>query len=148
MHDRAPMGSITSKSPLELVCIDLHLDACQGGFDCISILMDQFTRFAWAWATHNKVGKTAAECLGSPGLATQPNSTPYHPRGNLVEKLNRTLLQMLRTLGEKEKENCEHHLPHVSTCTTVLSTKQQASPLTTCCMVVTPTSLLTSSLAS
>lgn len=37
--ERAPMGSIRSNAPLELVCIDfLHLESCKGGFDCLMTL--------------------------------------------------------------------------------------------------------------
>ena len=43
------------------------------------------------------------------------NTTPYHPMGDgQVERCNRTIINMLKALPEREKKNWKYHLPKLS----------------------------------
>ncbi|XP_030615062.1 uncharacterized protein LOC115801406 [Archocentrus centrarchus] len=99
----------------------------------VLVITDHFTKYAVAIPTPNQRAQTVAKCLwenfivhyGLPEklLSDQGadfesrtikelcelvgmrkvRTTPYHPRGNPVERFNRTLLQMLGTLDKSDK---------------------------------------------
>ncbi len=99
----------------------------------ILVITDSFTKYAVAVPTPNQKARTVAKCLwenlivhyGFPerlhsdqgpdfesriikelcGISSiqKIRTTPYHPRGDPVERFNRTLLDMLGTLEEKDK---------------------------------------------
>ena len=60
----APLVSISTTQPLELVCMDfLSLETSKGGFECILVITDHFTRYACAFPTRNMTAKTTADIL-------------------------------------------------------------------------------------
>ncbi|KAK7945555.1 hypothetical protein WMY93_001283 [Mugilogobius chulae] len=116
----------------------------------ILVLTDHFTKFAVAIPTPNQKARTVAKCLwdnfivyyGIPDRIhtdqgqdfesklikelcevagiQKSRTTPYHPRGNPVERFNRTLLSMLGTLEEKQKSKWKDYvkpLVHAYNCT-------------------------------
>ncbi|XP_061593076.1 uncharacterized protein LOC133457765 [Cololabis saira] len=116
----------------------------------ILVITDHFTKYALAIPTPNQKATTVAKCLwdhfivhyGFPeklhsdqgpdfesrtikelcvmaGIK-KTRTTPYHPKGNPVERFNRTLLQMLGTLDNKDKSHWRDYvkpLAHAYNCT-------------------------------
>lgn len=116
----------------------------------ILVITDHFTKYALAIPTPNQKARTVAKSLWENffvhyGIPQKLHSdqgpdfesrtikelcalagihkirtTPYHPRGNPVERFNRTLLDMLGTLAEQEKSHWKDFvkpLVHAYNCT-------------------------------
>ena len=62
--DTAPLVSIHTSQPLELVCMDfLTIEPCKGGIENVLVITDHFTRYAQAYTTPNQTAKTTAKIL-------------------------------------------------------------------------------------
>ncbi|KAF7642191.1 hypothetical protein LDENG_00262800 [Lucifuga dentata] len=128
----------------------LSLEPDRSNIKDILVLTDHFTKYAVAVPTRNQKTQTVAKCLWENFLVhygfpekllsdqgpdfesrtikelcriagiQKVRTTPYHPRGNPVERFNRTLLQMLGTLENKDKSHWHEFvkpLVHAYNCT-------------------------------
>ena len=140
---KVPMETVTTTFPLELLCIDFLTIEWKDKKQNILVIMDHFTKFAQAIPTKDQTAKTVARVLcqehfmvyGFPEriLSDQGRdfesslvkevcalagikkcrTTPYHPSGNPVERWNRTLIGMIRSLDERQKQDWRRHLKQV-----------------------------------
>uniref|UniRef100_A0A8C5DDY6 Gypsy retrotransposon integrase-like protein 1 n=1 Tax=Gouania willdenowi TaxID=441366 RepID=A0A8C5DDY6_GOUWI len=146
----APLVNIRTSRPLELVCMDYLSVEPDGRIKDILVMTDHFTKYAIAEPTPNQKATTVAKCLWDNFLVHygiperlhsdqgtdfeskiikelcemvgihKVRTTPYHPRGNPVERFNRTLLDMLGTLSNQEKRHWKEFvkpLVHAYNCT-------------------------------
>lgn len=128
----------------------LSLEPDRSNTKDILVITDHFTKYAVAVPTRNQKAQTVARCLWENFLVHygfperlhsdqgpdfesrlikelchivgihKVRTTPYHPRGNPVERFNRTLLQMLGTLENKNKSCWKEYvrpLVHAYNCT-------------------------------
>ncbi|XP_051953222.1 retrovirus-related Pol polyprotein from transposon opus [Xyrauchen texanus] len=128
----------------------LSLEPDQSNTKNILVITDHFTKYAVAIPTRNQTAQTVAKSLWDNFLVHygfpeklhsdqgadfeshtikelckiagihKVRTTPYHPRGNPVERFNRTLLQMLGTLENEKKSRWKEFvkpLVHAYNCT-------------------------------
>lgn len=128
----------------------LSLEPDQSNTKNILVITDHFTKYAVAIPTRNQTAQTVAKSLWDHFLVHygfpeklhsdqgadfeshtikelckvagihKIRTTPYHPRGNPVERFNRTLLQMLGTLENEKKSRWKEFvkpLVHAYNCT-------------------------------
>ena len=61
---RAPLVSVKTTQPLEMLCIDfLSLETSKGGYENILVMTDHFSKFAQAFPTRNQLATTVAKVL-------------------------------------------------------------------------------------
>lgn len=128
----------------------LTLEPDSSGTKDILVITDHFKKYAVAMPTSNQKARTVAKCLWDHfivhyGIPERLHSdqgpdfesrtikelcdlagirkiqtTPHHPRGNPVERFNRTLLSMLGTLENQKKSHWREYvkpLVHAYNCT-------------------------------
>lgn len=132
MQRASKIVNIKVSGPPELVCMDfVSLEPDSKDTRNILVITDHYTKNAQAYLTRDQTVATVlwenfishygfprrlhsdqGACLESEVVSelcklagiSMSRTTPYHPRGNPVERFNRTLLDLLGTLEDKKKE--------------------------------------------
>lgn len=73
---RTSIQSIETSALFEMISVDyMHLEKCKGGEEYILVVVDHLTKYAHAYATKDKSGKTAARKLFDDTLVSHPRYT-------------------------------------------------------------------------
>ena len=139
-QQKASMLSIETTYPLELLSIDYLTIEEKGKKINLLVCQDHFTKFSQSIITKDQTAKSVAKALwneffllyGFPSKIISDQgrdfesklvkelcqlagiqkcrTTPYHPSGNCVERWNRTLISMIRSLENDKKTEWRKHL--------------------------------------
>jgi len=107
---RAPLVSIQTLQPLELVCMDfLTLEPSKGGHEYVLVITDHFTRYAQAYPCKNTSAKTTADLFFNNFVINYglPKRIHSDKGANFVGKLMTELCKMLKI----EKSNTTPYHP-------------------------------------
>ena len=107
--DRAPLVSVQSYYPLDLVCIDyLTLEPSKGNIGNVLIITDHYTKFARAIPTKNQTARTTAEALYNDFIVHFGIHNRIHSdQGANFE--SRTISELCRIIGIKKSHTTPYH---------------------------------------
>lgn len=145
VQPKAPLHPFMATYPLEVIGLDfMTLGRATDRVQNILVMIDHFTRYAWAVPTQDQTAETTAHAMWSSVIqvfgcparfhsdqganfesslvqqlcqlygASKSRTTPYHPAGNgTVERMNQTLLNMLRSLEAERQHRWPEYLPEL-----------------------------------
>ncbi len=105
----APMVSVVTTRPFELVCMDfLSLEESKGKVKNILVITDHFTRYSWAFATKDQEAKTVANILFKEIILNFGICERFHSdKGGSFEA--KVIYQLCKLLGiDKSRTTCYH----------------------------------------
>lgn len=109
LPDRAPLRSIVTTRPLELVCIDfLSLETSTGGYKHILVVTDHFTKYACAYPTRTQHASVVAKILVEQFIVHYGIPERLHSdQGANFE--GRVIKQLCELLGMKKSRTTPYH---------------------------------------
>ena len=105
----APLCSVETTRPLELVCMDfLSLETSKGGYNSVLVVTDHFTKYACAFPTRNQEAKTVAKILVNDYFVHYGIPERLHSdQGQCFE--GKVIQQLCRLLGVEKSRTTPYH---------------------------------------
>ena len=107
---RAPMVPILAREPMELLAIDfLSLEKGKGGFEHVLVVTNSFTRYSWAFPTHNQQASIVAKLLWEKILVNFSFPQQLHS-GQGRDFESRIIKDLCKVVGIEKTRTTPYHL--------------------------------------